>query len=711
VTRRARHVGRPGPGPVLAAGAALLLASGAAKQEEQVPRFPAQTELVEIEVVVADAKGAMVRDLSKEDFALLEDGKPQTVTHFALRTTRAPAPPPPPAEGPSPPPPPPPPVAPVEVRPRHLVLAVDDLHLAPENLLSAKRVLKRFVEEQLAPEDVAALVTTSGQLGFLEQFTTDHVVLLRAVDRLANANRKESESTDKPQMSVYQADLIERGDRLAINSAVAELLREDPLLPRDVAVARVTVKASAMVSEAAHLARMALASLESVVRRLQALEGRKILVLLSDGFYTGFADRPDLRTITGQATRSGVVIYSLDTRGLMVRSPAGDATRAGFDPTGETERYWKLGFEADRDGLNALARDTGGLPFFNLGDLNVGLKRVLDDTEVYYLLAFEPASPVRDGRFHKIEVRVAGRRGLKVRTRKGYFAPGEVAAGKAPPKAEPAKAAGVPAAGITNPRLREALASLAPRQDVPVELAAGFLDNPEGGPEVRVGVEVDPSRLRFAREGELRIAMLELSGLFVDERGRPVRSFADRRELRLDEEAYERALEQGIHFSTRSTLPPGLYQVRVALLEGDERLGTAMRWAEVPDLARKRLTVSDLFLAREGQEEARPIRDGRRFPRDEFLEFVLFAYNATGDAEVSTDLLFQTQVLAGSEPVVSENPQNIVVPVGDPPRERVAFSRRLVLSALEPGEYTLRVQVTDRIAKTTVDRSFRFRVE
>jgi VWFA-related protein len=704
-----RSAVRPRLGTALAAGAALALASGAGTQEEPVPRFPARADLVEIEVVVTDSRGAMVRDLRREDFVLLEDGKPQAITHFALRTTRAPAPPVPVTEGSRAPSPPP--VVPVEVRPRHIVLAVDDLHLAPENLLNAKRVLRRFVEEQLLPEDVAAFVTTSGQLGFLEQFTKDRVVLLRAIDRLASVSRKESESTDPPQMSVYQADLIQREDRQALGTAVAELMREDPLLTRDIAELRVRAKAGEMVSLAAHFARTALRGLESMVRRLQAVEGRKILVLLSDGFYMGTADRPDLQRITGQAARSGVVIYSLDTRGLPARPPTGDASRAGFASI-EHERYWRLGFEADRDGLSALARDTGGLPIFNLGDLNVALERVLDDTEAYYLLAFEPASPVRDGRFHKIAVRVAGRRGLSVRTRKGYFAPeSEVASKPAPKAADPTRAASSSAAGSTDPRLREALVSLAPRQDVPVELAAGFFDDPDGGPEVRVGVEVDPSRLQFARDGELRIATLELSGLIVDERGQPVRSFGDRRELRLDEEAYERALEQGISFSTRSTLPPGLYQVRVALLDGGERLGTAMRWAEVPDLARRQLALSDLFLTVGGQHEARPVRDGRRLPRDEEMEFVLFAYNARGDAEVSTDLLFETQILAGSEPVVAENPQNIVVPMGEPPQERVAFSRRLLLSALEPGEYTLRVKVTDRIAKTSIDRSFRFWIE
>ena len=88
-------------------------------------------------------------------------------------------------------------------------------------------------------------------------------------------------------------------------------------------------------------------------------------------------------------------------------------------------RFEQGAIEAKRDGLNALARDTGGFPLFNSNDLSAGLQRVLDDNETYYVLAYEPEIPYRDGRFHKLEVRVAGRPELKVRTRKGYLAPAE----------------------------------------------------------------------------------------------------------------------------------------------------------------------------------------------------------------------------------------------------------------------------------------------
>ena len=144
------------------------------------------------------------------------------------------------------------------------------------------------------------------------------------------------------------------------------------------------------------------------------MTGRKMLVLLSDGFYLGgkaLRRLYDMRRIIDAATRAGVVIYSIDARGLIAASPGGSASDSfGADDInlpGVRSRVELSGVQAKLDGLNALASDTGGTLFKNSNDLSLGLQRVLDANETYYVLAYEPSTPYRDGRFHKIEVRIA----------------------------------------------------------------------------------------------------------------------------------------------------------------------------------------------------------------------------------------------------------------------------------------------------------------
>src|SRR5262245_11106474 len=160
------------------------------------PLLRLETELVQIDVVVVDKEGKLIRDLRREDFELYEDGKKMVISHFAAGTAVKPAkwlttekkragnenk----------------PTVAEISAG-RYIVLAVDDYHLAPENLLIAKRVLNRFITEQLIGGDQVALVTTSGNIGMFQQFTNERSILERAINRLNVQTRSATNSLDLP---------------------------------------------------------------------------------------------------------------------------------------------------------------------------------------------------------------------------------------------------------------------------------------------------------------------------------------------------------------------------------------------------------------------------------------------------------------------------------------------------------------------------------
>ena len=279
-------------------------------------------------------------------------------------------------------------------------------------------------------------MATSGVLGLYQQFTTERDALKRAINRLSVRERQATSSADMPHITPYQAELIDQNDPEALELAVQELVRELNIR-RDQAVPIAQGKARSIIAENTNVTVATLSTLENVVRGLRELPGRKVMVLLSDGFLLGglrSGRHFDVRRITDAATRAGVVIYSLDVRGLIAVPATMDASQPGSIMggalAGARSRIENSGVEAQRDGLHALARDTGGLPLFNNNDINLGLQRVLDDTETYYLLAFEPSVSYRDGRYRKLEIKLVNRPGLKIRTRSGYFSPDDKAAEK-----------------------------------------------------------------------------------------------------------------------------------------------------------------------------------------------------------------------------------------------------------------------------------------
>ena len=128
-----------------------------------------------------------------------------------------------------------------------------------------------------------------------------------------------------------------------------------------------------------------------------------------------------MRDITNAAAKSGVVIYSMDTRGL-VASLQDASTERPFDPFGRLNISSHGELSATQDGLNALAVDTGGKAIFNTNDLKKGLAPAIKETSSYYLLAWKPdAEAQKQRRFRNLEVRLINRPDLTVRVRKGYF--------------------------------------------------------------------------------------------------------------------------------------------------------------------------------------------------------------------------------------------------------------------------------------------------
>lgn len=766
----------------------FCLAAQAQVRPQQKPKPPdddtlrIETELVQVEITVTDKQGKVVRGLTQADFELKEDGKLQEISYFSLGTATRPArwlgte-----AKTKNNPATPTFPTATENLAGRYIVLAVDDIHLSPSSFMQARQSLLKFVDQQMGSGDQVALITTSGQIGMFQQFTDNRDVLKRAINRLSVQERTVTNNFDVPRITPYQAELIDIGDQDALEMAIQEILRQSPggaassssasggggnagsssggrgarggptpgggMSERERAMEMARSMARMIVTQNAHFTNLTLTMLQTVIRNLSTLPGRKIMTLVSDGFHMGGNSSNkinDIRQVIHAATRAGVVIYAIDARGLYA-SPIFDASQPGFvDPQtpGVRERVENAGMEAVRNGPFALANDTGGFMVLNTNDLNLGFQKVLADTEVYYLLAFEPSESYRDGRFRRLEVRVKNHPEYKVRSSKGYFAPDDKAEAKAAEKEQKERAQieeerakdpekmGKKESAVRLARAREALSSLFPLRGIPMQMAASFVDTGKGQGYALILGHLDVSGLKFEQVNGLHNATIEVVGTVFNENGKAVDGFSQRLNMQLRQSSYEQVLKAGLVFSRRVALKPGLYQVRLgALRDGNKQTGSAFDWVEVSDLSKKQLALSSIFLTTdketdylmaqmrprnpEEKQETAPIPSqvARRFKVGSAFDFSVFAYNAKTDGKEATDLVVQSQIFSGSK-VIYASPLSKMEGIPEPKGANYTpYAARMLLDKFEPGNYELRLLVIDRLAKTSAKRSLNFVVE
>jgi len=667
---------------------------------------PVGVEVVRIDAVATDKGGHPKAGLARDDFAVLEDGVPQKLVHFeayarpvaATPSSAASSPSTPAANGQATSPRP----------PRFVVLAVDDVHLQFADMARVQKALTRFIDEDIGPGDRVALVTTSGTQGASPDFTSDRGLLQRTIARLSAKDRR-AEWANVPRITEYQAELIERGDPDALWLAVMDILCDHKGDPAELEARQ---KARAVLSEAVDNSRLTLATLERLTRGLASLPGRKVIFLLSDGFLTGPSAAGgagfDIRRVIDASTRAGVVIYSLETPLLNV-APGRSASENAFpDPQTLEVKFTieRQSEEAALQAMHALAADTGGFLYDKSNDLHAGLKRTLEDTETYYVLAYEPTNSKRDGTYRRIEVRLPNQRDLKVRARTGYFASGGRRA--SPPwTVSEQQTWGRPAATG---------AAHAPLAALLVHLSADFVSVDRGVSEIVVSGHVDTTTLAFVRDGDRYKAALEMAAVVRDETGSVVATEPERLSMDLTEAEHERLSREGVPYQKTVTLKRGTYDVRLTAGAAGA-LGVASQRVEVPDLTPGRLTLSSLFLLKTGAgaEAADAGADlvlsqaVRRFRRDESLFVQLYAYNAKRDSSGATNLVSQAEVLRAGAVLAKAAPEAVVTGEGDGPP--VPHVSRIGLGSFEPGEYELQVTVTDRNANEAATRQVEFTVD
>jgi VWFA-related protein len=699
------------------------------KPQQSKPQSPDDvvrvfTDLVQTDVMVFDKQGRFVNGLTRDNFEIKIDGQLRPIQFFEqinagtsneeaqLAAARGSS---------NRVDPNAPPVVPLD-RGRTVFFYVDDFHLDHAGFVVSKKTISDFIDKEMGQNDQVAIATATGQIGFLQQLTSNRTVLHLALDRL-NSRSYVVTDTDRPIMNEYQAMLIDNNDIDVFEYFVDETIRiNGGTFSRDMAAGVVRSRSQTILSQAALFNTNTLSALERLVRNVKDLPGRKILFFLSNGFLVqnrrGDATTR-LQRITSAASKSGVVIYSIDARGLAGPKGFDASTEGSFDLTGRLSRSSMGENFATQDGMNALARDTGGRPIFNTNDFRPGIKGAIKETAVYYLLAWKPdPNNQKPGRFRNIQVNIVGRPELTVRVRKGFFdveapvATAEVKEATSPAEENKAIAA----------KLREAIAAPYPQTGLPLTLGVNYYDSVGKGPTLATSVQIPGEFMLFGpRDGKIQ-AVLDVTGVFFDDKGQVKADFYERLVTTAPTVDEAKSYRGDITYTYPTNVPPGLYQVRVAVRDYKSgRSGSAHSWIEVPDLSKKQLSMSSLLLGERTQAmmtnvssggEVGPVllSPGHRFRHDSTMRFVVFTYNSTpSQADRQVDVAVQVQVIRDDQPVLTTALRKINTE-GVSDLARIPYAAEIPLTDLQPGRYVLQVSLIDRISKQSTSRQTHFDV-
>ncbi len=387
------------------------------------------TTLIQLDAVVTGKDGKQVTNLSADDFEVFENGKKQKISNFSYVTLN-------PASKQA---------AKVaansdmaisfpsgnvrvsDVR-RTIALVVDDLGLTFDAIPYVKDALRKFINTEVGPGDAVAVIRTGGGIGALQSFSSDKRQMLLAVDQIRwNAYGRSGISMFDPVSTSLKRDLSLVVGPGGNTQTVVGSVAQGELLGDITDERRQNFESGT------------LGALNYIVRGMSDLPGRKSVILFSDGFQAVSArqDRSiathifdSLKRLADIASRSSVVFYTFDPRGLQVSSLITADVGAGGNGFTNTSISRAGAIDAQdsalRDSqatLRFLAYQTGGFPLINKNDLSKGLERVMDDQKGYYLIAYEPDDETFDPnvrKYNQVKIQVK-QDGLDIRTRNGFY--------------------------------------------------------------------------------------------------------------------------------------------------------------------------------------------------------------------------------------------------------------------------------------------------
>lgn len=525
----------------------------------------AQTTLVEVDAVVRDEDGRVVPGLKASDFVIIDDGKPQSISAFSVQIL-SPAAPGPPQPAPSVPTnvsvePAPAPAQPARNAVRFVAFFFDDLHTEKGDIDHARTAALGFLKRGFTSGDHVGVFTSSGSVTL--DFTEKRDTLAAALGKIEPRLRMSPNGFPGcPQISPYAAYGISTGiDPGAFDLAVTQAIdcncgsADDSC--RRMQKMQVQVQADQTWELARQQSLITLDTLDAVVHRIASLQGQRSVLLASSGFPTGTLEQ-EWDRILSEAVHSGIVINSLDAKGLYAEGPGGTAKDpenfAGASYIGTYNSLTRgARLEEQVAAMALLAEGTGGRFFRNNNDLTRGFRDLAAAPEVAYLLAFSPDKAKLDGRFHDLKVEVEAKGHYQVEARRGYYA----------------RKGGVEEPSPEQMVEREVYAS-DKLEGIPVSVSLQPGKSKSGGSLLWVALHVDPSHFKFQHKQGRNIEQLNFVSALFDARGNLVVGKQVEMDLALTDSTLQFLSAKGINAKLFLDAPPGTYRLREVVQEAIE---------------------------------------------------------------------------------------------------------------------------------------------
>lgn len=556
--------------------------SPAATPAGQAIQFPSAVELVTVDAVVTDKKNNPIENLTREAFQVFEDGKPQAITSFEAVVL-----PPSPSVGPS---------KPrtistnqgAEVRTgRTFIIVFDDVHLQPFQSLRAKAAIDQFLKNGTRDGDRVTLLASGGGAWWSTRMPEGYKELTALLKRLDGRDIPETGQDrvtewEALRIHIYRDKQVEervtrRFETYGVNPGQRDQSRTGASFDGDPLVQG---RASEVYYQATAKNKITLNAIERALNALGGAKGRKSLILVGQGFiYDPNLD--EFKNVVQASRRGNCAIYFVDTMGLGGMPLQMTAEFGPAMPSEDIGAAFAENIERS-EGAESIASDSGGFSVRNSNDLAKGLQRIADETRVYYLIGYNPTNTARDGRFRKIELKVAGK-DMRVRARKGYYAPldGE------------AKGARKVAEGGPDRQFQEALDSPFEMSDVPIRLTSYVFDETLlGKASAIIHADVDLSSFAFNEKDGRFVNTVEFLLVVAHRDTGEFNRYDQKIDMNLRPETKARYAKTWFPIQRDFELGPGAYQAKIIIRDkNSSRVGTVIHNFEVPDLATWRIST------------------------------------------------------------------------------------------------------------------------
>jgi VWFA-related protein len=648
--------------------------------------FRASTQLVVETVVVKDKNGNPVEGLTANDFAVTEDGAPQTIRFFEFQklpgvADAAPAPEPGrpklleklPRTQISP-------ETPGNTRykdRRLLALYFDVTAMPPPDQLRALTAARKFIRAQMTPADLLAIMTFSGgAVRVVVDFTADRDRLLSSIETMIVG---EGEGYDETDADAAAADT---GAAFGQDDSEFNIFNTDRQL----------------------------SALQTAAKMLGTLSEKKALVYFSSGLrLNGVDNQAQLHATINAAIRAGVSFWPIDARGLLAQAPLGDATQGSPGGVGMYSGASALAattnFQRSQDTLWTMAADTGGKALLDSNDLAAGIVQAQKSISSYYILGYYTSKEALDGKFRRIKISLNGGLSASLDYRQGYYA---------------GKQFGKFTAADKERQLEEALMLGDPITELTIVMEIDYFQLNRAEYFVPLVVKIPGRELALARRGGAERTRIDFIGEVKDEFGTTIQNVRDKVDIKLSDATAAELARRPIQYDTGFTLLPGRYKIKFLARDAETgRIGTFQTNFLIPNLNKeeKRIPISSVVVSsqrvdlrqalynaakdkdRDKTEAANPlVQDGQKlipsvtrvFSKARDMYVYLQAYDR-GPATAEPLLAFVT-FYRGQTKAFETRPLAVTGPP-EPKSKAVPLRFSLSLSKLPPGEYNCQVTV------------------